>query len=1287
MGTLTKSAPERRFLYFPLVLLTALLLTACGGGGGGSGSAVTGQSGTAGGIELISITFPEYVGMTGNLKSPPEQPTPLSQQIVFTFSGPVEGPVTTSSILINAPATSAYEGPQVLLDPQKNLINALGKMETYSNVVVFTPEIPLKDINLAFNALPGEIPGLLPDTTYQVYVPIGTSGSIANLKAVHPGVQNPLFFTTTSTPNFYFHNFSIDHPPVVTDTQPKNGRVDFPINTLSVISGQEPCEGLSLSFDQPLHPDAKNIKGKDSDGDGFIEPNLFLRFSDPLLFAATDLYRGIFRLDWQHPENDALDTFKPVKHNGTSVALCDVAMNHAGRMVGLSEGVLYSVDYRTETPPVELGALYDSELAELKGLAWSHTGLFYSVNRATGQLVTLDADKKDTTVVDTLVKGATVQDLVFRHNGELYLLRVEGSTSFVERIDPTTGDLLAVVSNLKGEFVSLDFLDRKTLCLFEEKSRNVWTLDLESSVPSDRGPITQLAEGKVDLCTLFYEWETDGYLVENTYSNAVVSIDPKGMMPFGREMEIMVRHRLMNMGLDSLAADTDLSMQCVATFTTFDPGPAAKDDRFVELFETNDFEGNAQELGSARAVWNYRDTAHQPPKYQHLLATFGLGGSGELGDFLPLGIFPVIILDTDYQPLPLYDGSTPNVTAPIVVDDGWFNFRDIVIPWGVTIYARGSNPLVLTATGDVTIQGTIDVSGEPGQHDFAFDSGFIPNAGGLGGCGGGRGGMSQPPMPPNFQSLPQLITARTGEHGWGPSDGAQIGGQGGESTARPEVPYKGASQDLKSRGAGGGGGTFLQTGTHGQRGKGTHVPDNLGGAIPKEGEGGVPGAAMFVDPDPDNNFFGPDGEHKEVFGGQGGGGAGCRWDSLNPNCYKQTPPGWPQCMWDAKGGGAGGGGGAVAIHALGTITVAETGRLLSHGGMAGRGEQTGAANFGGGGGGGSGGAIILEAGEKIILEESSDPDPEAKGAWLEVTGGDMGDGRETTAIVGQSPALTCPFGDKPSPQYCSLSRGDGGQGGFGIIQLMVDDPDNNLIPPPADIATAKVFVGAYYFDADPDTGEYDYTPKGFPYYERWYLTYEDDPEAYPKYFVWGKPGEEPLPDVTMYVVPEPPLVSPYKTVSYLSAVSYGLSQWIDLGSAIHRPEVDMGGGMMVKAPAFFGFEGTDPVTGLVNLQNGYVKNFNVPELNDIELMAPDLGLHHFIPPDNEVGVEFQGAHAAVPGLSTPGDEMTEWTADLTKLSGYQFIRYRVRLNVATSGELNLGNTRPQVDKIRLRAKY
>ncbi|MFH1999425.1 MAG: hypothetical protein ABIK28_07075, partial [Planctomycetota bacterium] len=838
---------------------------------------------------------------------------------------------------------------------------------------------------------------------------------------------------------------------------------------------------------------------------------------------------------------------------------------------------------------------------------------------------------------------------------------------------------------------SMAFLDHTTLFLYENANHRFFTLNLETRAWREAGQGPEMSADHLDLAPLFYEFETCAFLLDNEFNGSCVSINPKGMLPFDAEMEVMIRSRLKSLkgaNLSSQENRSPLSSICAATFRT-QPAPFQHmADEFLENFDDNAFEDDVRVMDKANASWNIQDLDSLPPFYKHLVATFGLGGSGELGDLLPGGYSSVVYLDTDYQVFPLLDGSTPGILTPKVVTDGRFNFQNIHIPAGVTIYGRGSNPLVFTATGEVLIEGTIDLDGRQGTIDVAFDSAFIPNPGGSGGPAAGRGGASQPTVPVNFQAVTMIHTAPAGETGWGPRNAQQIGGVGGDTGAHPDVGWGGAMQHKYSRGAGGGGGTFLQTGTQGWEGLGTFVPDINGVPVPKSPpSGGAPGNAFFTDSDLNNNFFGDKGEYTQLVGGQGGGGAGCRWDSLNPGCIPNTPPGQPHCRWDAKGGGGGGGGGALAIYALGQIKISETGRILARGGEGGRGEQIGSGNFGGGGGGGSGGAVILQSGNKIILEESSDPDPEAIGAIIDVSGGAMGEVQDTVASPGNDPVTPCPEnGGKPKKGYCSLARGDGGQGGFGLIQLMVEDPANDLIPAPEDIADAKIWFGAFYFDANPYEGEWLFSDPidGFPIYERQFFTY--DPDVYPRTLIFGDKDRAPFPENVTLNVELSPVVDPYDTISTITSVSYGLSRWIDLGAAVLRPQVEG-----VPSPRFPGFRGIDLATGIVKtVSNGEVENYYVtgPDSNDIQVSAPSLFKKNFIHEDNEIAVEFQGAQAAAPGLSLPDPEsITAWTHDITTLSGSQFIRFRVKLDASKSNHLTLKSIRPQVDMIRIKAQY
>jgi hypothetical protein len=100
-------------------------------------------------------------------------------------------------------------------------------------------------------------------------------------------------------------------------------------------------------------------------------------------------------------------------------------------------------------------------------------------------------------------------------------------------------------------------------------------------------------------------------------------------------------------------------------------------------------------------------------------------------------------------------------------ESGVFNFTTINIPANVTIrFARNSRntPVTILATGNITIAGTIDVSGSPGTS-------VLGGAGGPGGFNGGAGG----PTAVNGPSSP-------GVTGDGPG-----GGAGGRGSSEPNI--------------------------------------------------------------------------------------------------------------------------------------------------------------------------------------------------------------------------------------------------------------------------------------------------------------------------------------------------------------------------------------------------------------------------------------------------------------------------------------------------------------------
>ncbi|MFT7465159.1 MAG: hypothetical protein ACI9EF_003523, partial [Pseudohongiellaceae bacterium] len=216
--------------------------------------------------------------------------------------------------------------------------------------------------------------------------------------------------------------------------------------------------------------------------------------------------------------------------------------------------------------------------------------------------------------------------------------------------------------------------------------------------------------------------------------------------------------------------------------------------------------------------------------------------------------YNLVLLNTDIQRFPLADGSTPGVVEPTDVFNGNFVFRDFIIPEGVHVVVRGSNPLRITATGRVEIHGMLDVRGTDGLSDDTFDSGFLPVPGGPGGPGAGRGGDAHPTVfdPAGTGAIDQFVTPEEAERGWGSIVDAagqvlvvQNGGFGGLSTAGYDPNAGGyPAKTLKAnpngdvpntehhRPPGGGGGTFYQRGRQAHEGTGVYLVESSSSWFP-----------------------------------------------------------------------------------------------------------------------------------------------------------------------------------------------------------------------------------------------------------------------------------------------------------------------------------------------------------------------------------------------------------------------------------------------------------------------
>jgi len=1318
-----------------MAMSAAVLLTGCGGGAG-SGGGGSRTPGSEEGVLLTEISFPESSDLTGATTTPPRS-APLGQQVIFTFSDVPDCPdevivdliYVGGFIKIYALIPSNYSGPELVVDRSNNTIPARGIFERIGNLVVFTPFLPTAPLDLSSNATRDAIPGLLPDLEYIVYVPISASGVIRNLTGVAPSVSNPISFTTCCTEHvsLYYQNHPAD-PPRVVASYPRSGDFDVPVNPYSKdLPGFPAQEEFFLSFDQPLLFSKANIEGRDLDDDGIDEENMLLRYIEPVYFAALEhdavLDPALLRIERLSGRVEIVG-FTRLQDPPSNIALNSIVSSGTGQMLGTDGAVLYAIDYKNVNgldQECRLTAIGDfgSETVDLRGLCFGPDGTLYALrSEAAGGLskeapVDLVAVNPRTSALTFIYRLGTTEDdyddLAAGIDGKLYALVVKDrGTSYVSStideidlgIESVRVTTLLVASE---DYSSISMLDFDRIALYSSRGLFVDRFDrlLGQIVSTERcflkGSLEDGALLNIDISLA--ELGTWADLVDNTFDGSKVVLTPSGILPFGAKVELLVRRGLENISAGSVAGETGrhpAQSDLIATFTTFDPGSAPVGDIFLEDFLNTEWEGAAITEGLPPAIWNVDDVNGEPPLYEHLLASYGLGGDGALGDFRPTGIASTILLDTDYQILPLLDSSTPGVKRTTIVKGGVFNFTSISIPEGVTVVGFGSNPLVLKATGTITIAGTIDVSGLNGMDDVTFDSAFVPTPGGLGGPGGGRGGVGQPTVPEYFQTLTQLRSPQGGEDGFGYSNLVQNGGRGGESGAvGTSVKYQDSANggdDPDSRGAGGGGGSFLQEGGFGYLGRGAWGanPDDPAryffrdawwfdngnpNPIPSVDQymtthprGGDPGDRPFSDGDDQNDFIGIGGEVPFLRGGQGGGGGGSRLDSMNPATIAlgagTLPLPLDRSAFDAKGGGGGGGGGALGLYALGDIVIESTGVILARGGYGGGGEVIGYSDYGGGAGGGSGGAVIIDSGMEIAVRA---------GAIIDLSGGWPGDAREVVKSTAKGFTRNfCINNKSPHKHYasfCCWAPGDGGYGGFGIVQLQASALEKIHIDDPH-----AIYAEACQVDwTGPICDGQDYHC-GCPKEPGKVCAH-----MYHHFKIHYDVSNNPSIPITHDC-----LVDPRKTPTTLGPVSYGLSRWIDLGQVIHRGPI---GGL--PAPVFVGFAGTDLVTGTVMTQNGYIPN---PEDLDIEVYAPDYnnGMVHYIPEDNEVVVEFQATDAVAPGSKVPDIDLatlSEWTADIHSLSGRQFIRFRVRLDTAKGSQPTIDSTKPQVNFVRLRLLY
>jgi hypothetical protein len=429
-----------------------------------------------------------------------------------------------------------------------------------------------------------------------------------------------------------------------------------------------------------------------------------------------------------------------------------------------------------------------------------------------------------------------------------------------------------------------------------------------------------------------------------------------------------------------------------------------------------------------------------------------------------------LVLDTSFAVLNGGPHCASTTTQSVV--GGVVDVRHMWIQEGALVRVVGPNPLKITASGAVRIDGTFDLSGVSNPGVTTLNTTNIQEQGSPGSAGGGRGGTGNP-----------LTTSSSpkGDSGFGAFNAPGMGGGGGE-TGWNNVA---ASQLHGRRGAGGGGGAFGHNqaqsfGTiaafgdwdqsfigldveSGFSNMATNSLQSHNGALtgPSGPHGGRAGTTPFFDGNPDNDFYGQAlelssgalivGELSGPWAGAGGGGGGnASFVGIN-GTFPQVPF---NPAGDEKGAGGAGGGGSLQILAQDDIVFGARGLILCRGGSGGGGENTSLTNrIGGGSGGGSGGHVILQTKGRIDFRASLGQGGKvgALVGGILATGGQGGAGRDDQggAVLGaQGKTETLPHLDACPPSLSGSAYptagpngckghvdGAGGDGGPGVVQL------------------------------------------------------------------------------------------------------------------------------------------------------------------------------------------------------------------------------------------------------------
>ena len=387
-----------------------------------------------------------------------------------------------------------------------------------------------------------------------------------------------------------------------------------------------------------------------------------------------------------------------------------------------------------------------------------------------------------------------------------------------------------------------------------------------------------------------------------------------------------------------------------------------------------------------------------------------LGGSGKLGEFRAAD--GKDLLKKDSKGRDMYEWSLDDMTIPKVrtltgqderVTNGVFEFARFVVNANEHVVFTGSNPPRIIVSGEIRIDGKIDLPTPIPANSIERTKGHPGGKGGPGGATGGQGADSS-----------GTIVGRNGGTVVLPAGhprASQAAGTGGFGS--PALPTSGDKKDIvwiiesgfkvmtRMTTSGGGGGSLWDTGSKALLGK----PGKAEKAVAKppfwpyqNGEFGAdskPGAAFPVLPGLSTK------KSSEMFliGGSGGGGSGAHvLYTADEN----------NIQW-SNGAGGGGGGGVIHFQSGGDFRVTDDGEISVLGGNSlNQKDNNKAPPARSPGGAGSGGSVLVQCGGN----------PQVTGV-IDVSGGKGGIFKE----------------DSPFLLY---TKSNGGDGGAGYIRIEAD---------------------------------------------------------------------------------------------------------------------------------------------------------------------------------------------------------------------------------------------------------